>query len=90
MTESELKTLADRLLSEDLGKYGFREVEVSTAEDEDRDEFFDISAYFNPSRTPLDPRASIRSTSRLRQAMLDAGEKRFPNVLHILSESSPA
>jgi len=90
MTEEEVKKLADRLLAEDLGKYGFREVEVSTAEDEDGDEFFDISAYFGPSRTPLDPRASIRSTSRLRQSLLAAGEKRFPNVLHILPESNAA
>jgi hypothetical protein len=90
MTKEEVKKLADRLLAEDLGKFGFREVEVSTGEDEDGDEFFDISAHFNPSRTPLDPRASIRATSRLRKALLDAGENRFPSVLSILPETNPA
>lgn len=90
MTKEEITDLANRILKEDLGKFGFREVEVSTSEDEDGQEFLDISAHFGPSRERLDPRASIRSSSRLHQALLDGGEIRFPNVLHILPVSNPA
>jgi len=86
MTEDEVRTLANRLLKEDLGKFGFREVKVAVAEDRDGEEFFDISAYFDPARTLPNPRATIRSSSRLRQELLKKGENRFPNVLHFLPD----
>lgn len=90
MTEAEIRDVARKLFTDELGKFGFRDVEVHVGIDDDGEEFLDIACHYNIGRALPTPQASISATSKLRRALLAQGEERFPNVLHLGSAADVA
>ena len=71
-----------RVLSERMGRFGFREAEVRAGEDHDGAPVLFIDARYDLSATPIDTNATSEVLRALREALEEIGERRFPHVRH--------
>jgi hypothetical protein len=78
MTEDEIRGLADRVLSQTLGAYGYESVEVSSALDHDEAPALFVTASLKPGSGIIRGEIFAAAHGALSQALLERGETRFP------------
>ena len=85
IADDKVAEIVDKELREELSEFGFQRAEITAAWDRDGQEYLSIRSYLDPKR-PLDPRRSSLARSKLRYALLGAGEDRFPSVVQIFPD----
>jgi hypothetical protein len=78
MTEDEIRSLADRVLRETLGAYGYESVEVISAPDHDEAPALFVRAILKPGSAMVRGEFFAAAHAALSQALLERGETRFP------------
>lgn len=78
MTESEIRTIANEILSVTLGTSGYEHVEIRPGYDHSGDPSLFVKAVFKPGSGVTDGGRLNRANADLRQKLLQMGEDRFP------------
>ena len=79
MTDAELKRIINEVLSKELQAFGFSGADFAVVVAADGSVFLDVESHVERR---VDPVVSIKTRSRLRQALLAVGEERFPVVIN--------
>lgn len=67
---------------ESMHPFGLRDVSVRAGEDHDGDPVLFIEADYDLTDTPTDFSVTAALTTKLRDKLWDAGERRFPHLRH--------
>ncbi|HLH11744.1 MAG TPA: hypothetical protein VKV77_07700 [Methylovirgula sp.] len=81
LTEPEVQAVAQRILREKLGPFGFSEARVNAGLDHDGEPALFVDAIFQPNAPNIGGRASSEALVALRNALLEKDEERFPYLL---------
>lgn len=83
-----IQKIADRVLKRELGKFGLDKVIVREGRDHDGEEALFIDARMKPGAPIVGGRISTAAHGALSEALLKAGERRFPyfNIRHVDEE----
>lgn len=82
MTDDEVRSVADIILRDKLGQFGFDASQVTSGRDHDGDPALFIVAGFKPGSGPVPGKASNEALGALSDALLAKGEERFPYLSH--------
>lgn len=83
--DEEAARIINEVLGRELEAYGFRGAEFTEMDLVDGTVFLDIASHVDRRVEPLD---SIKALSKLRDVLLAAGERRFPNVINYHPEAA--
>ncbi|AYO85690.1 hypothetical protein [Methylobacterium brachiatum] len=78
MTEGEIHTIANEILSRTLGSSGYERVEVQPGFDHAGEPSWFLKAVFKPGSGVTDGRRLNGANADLRMKLLERGEDRFP------------
>lgn len=78
MNEAEAQAIAQRVLQQKLGPFGFVEAVVHAGLDHDEEPALFVDAIFQPSAPNIGGLASSEALVALRNALQERGEQRFP------------
>lgn len=78
LTEAEAQVIAQNVLTDRLGPFGFDEAVVHAGLNHDGEPALFVDAIFRPNAPSLGGRASTEALSALRDAFLARNEERFP------------
>jgi hypothetical protein len=78
MTEDEIRSLADHVLRQTLGAYGYESVDVSSALDHDEAPALFVTARLKPGSPMVRGEFFAAAHGALSQALLERAETRFP------------
>jgi hypothetical protein len=78
VTNAEIADIARRVLAPTLGRRSLDRVEVRVEEDDVENTALFVDAFMKPNATPLGGLVASNSLHELSQALLQAGEVRFP------------
>lgn len=81
MTNAEIKELAGRVLGPKLGTHGLEHIEGRIDRDDPDDPALFVEAFMKVDSSFLDGKAVSVAHHALSEALLDAGEARFPYFL---------
>lgn len=82
MTDEEVRSIADGVLHETLGPFGYTKVLVRSGFDHDGDPALFLRAHFKPGSGPVPGKPSSTALSALSDALFAKGEARFPYLRH--------
>ena len=82
MTDEEVRAVADRVLRQTLGSFGYTKVLVRSGYDHDGDPALFLRAHFKPGSGPVPGGPSNGALSALSDALYARGEHRFPYLTH--------
>lgn len=82
MTDAEVRSVADTVLSRLLGPYGFTKALVRSGQDHDGDPALFIRAHFKPGSEPFPGKVANTALAALSDALIAQGEMRFPYLTH--------
>lgn len=78
LTEAETQAIAEKVLRQKFGPFGFAEVAVHAGLNHDGEQAFFVDAIFQRNAPSLATRASTEALNALRAALLERNEQRFP------------
>jgi hypothetical protein len=78
LTEAEVQTVAEKILRDKLGSFGFQAAEVHAGFDHDGESALFVEAKFAPNAPLLAGRESSEALVALSKALLKRNEQRFP------------
>ncbi len=82
----EVKTEIERILRENLSRYGLVRATIEPDADHDGDPAIFINAEYELSDEPVDSRVTLSTLSMLRDRLIALGEDRFPYLRHHFAE----
>lgn len=84
---AEVRDVVDAVLREQVGAWGFRGAEVRSGLDHDGDEVLIIDAYYDRTEAPVNALLFYGLTRKVREALREHGEFRFPHIRNHFDES---
>lgn len=81
-----VKAAIDRILRENLSRFGFVHATIEPGEDHTGDPAIFVDAEYRLSDEPVDSRVTLATQSMLRDQLLTLGEDRFPYLRHHFAE----
>src|SRR5712692_7968899 len=81
-----VRAAIDRILRENLSRYGFVRATIEPGEDHTGDPAIFIHAEYRLSDEPVDSRVTLATLSMLRDKLIALGEDRFPYLRHHFAE----
>jgi hypothetical protein len=81
-----VRAAIDRILRENLSRYGFVRATIEPGEDHDRDPAIFVDAEYQLSDEAVDGRITLATQSMLRDQLIALGEDRFPYLRHHFAE----
>jgi hypothetical protein len=86
MITDELRNTITNVLGEVLSGIGFDEAGVFEDVDHDGDDILRIEIHYRKVGDSVDPTPTFLATTKLRRALAEIGEFRFPHLRHIFPE----
>lgn len=80
------RALIERIVRENMAPFGLRRVSVEPGEDHDGDPAIFVEAEYALTDEPIDTAVVVTLTTKLRDALWDIGETRFPHIQHRFAE----
>lgn len=81
-----VKAAIERILRENLSRFGFEHATIEPREDHDGDPAIFIDAEYRLSDEPVDSRVTLATLSMLRDRLIALGEDRFPYLRNHFAE----
>jgi hypothetical protein len=81
-----VKAAIERILRENLSRFGFVRATIEPGEDHTGDPAIFINAEYRLSDEPVDSRITLATFSTLRDQLIALGEDRFPYLRHHFAE----
>lgn len=83
---SDVKSTVDRVLREQLAEIGYEHADVVEDVDHDGDDILRIEITYKKVGERVDPAPTFSVTTKLRKALAEVGEYRFPHLKHVFPE----
>lgn len=86
--EAELatRTLIENVVKQYLDGHEIDPCNIFVEYDEDGDQCISVGLYYKFSRKPVDPANSLAMLGAIRDALVEAGDQRFPYVEHYFDD----